>query len=139
MPLLRRRFLCHVAAIMNSTPSSALILIPHGSKDPDWLAPFHRLTEDLRKELGREAVYLAFMEIAKPNLMAVAREVMETPVRRCRLLPIFMSTGSHYYVTIPEQMEVVKKKFPELELELLEPIGLHPQFVDLMRQVIKSL
>lgn len=120
-------------------PNTALVLIPHGSKDPGWLAPFRQLTEDLRREMGRDAVHLAFMEIAPPNLMDVAREIMQTPIRRCRLLPMFMSTGSHYFVTIPEQMEEVKQAFPELELELLEPIGLHPLFFGLMRQVIKNL
>jgi sirohydrochlorin cobaltochelatase len=119
--------------------NTALILIPHGSKNAEWIAPFRQWTEDLRRELGSDAVYLCFMEIAEPKLMDVAREIMGTPVRHARLLPLFLSKGSHFLVDIPRQMAEVNAVFPELEMELLEPIGLHPLFFDLMRQVIKSL
>jgi len=33
----------------------------------------------------------------------------------------------------------MKAAYPELEAELLEPIGLHPLFFELMGNVIKSL
>ncbi|MEI8235173.1 MAG: CbiX/SirB N-terminal domain-containing protein [Verrucomicrobiota bacterium] len=120
---------------MNKT---ALILMPHGSKNPEWTAPFRKLTDDLRKDLGEDAVTLAFMEIASPNLMDAAREIMKMNVRKARLLPMFMARGTHFHEDIPAQMAEVKAAFPELELELLEPIGLHPRFFELMREVIKS-
>jgi sirohydrochlorin cobaltochelatase len=116
-----------------------MILMPHGSRNPEWTAPFRKLTDDLRKDLGEDAVCLAFMEIASPNLMDAAREIMKTSVRKGRVLPMFMARGTHFKEDIPALMAEVKAAFPELELELLEPIGLHPRFFDLMRTVIKSL
>jgi sirohydrochlorin cobaltochelatase len=118
---------------------TSLILMPHGSKNPEWAVPFHKLTEDLRQDMGNDAVYLAFMELSSPNLMDAAREIMATSVRKARLLPMFMAKGNHYKQDIPTQIAEVKAAFPELELELLEPIGLHPRFFELMREVIKGL
>ena len=118
-------------------PDSCIILLAHGSKNPQWTAPFRQLCADLRKDLGEHAVHLGFMENAEPGLLAVAREVMQTPVRKCRFLPLFMAKGAHFYEDIPQQIAEINKAFPELETELLEPIGLHPLFLELMRKVIK--
>ena len=121
---------------MNNT---CLVLLAHGSKSPEWAAPFRKLTADLRKDLGDEAVYLCFMEIAQPDLMSTAREIMKTSVRKYRMLPMFMAKGAHYHEDIPALIAEVKAAFPELEAELLEPIGLNPLFFELMGKVIKSL
>ena len=121
---------------MNNT---SLVLLAHGSKNPEWAAPFRKLTADLQKDLGENAVYLCFMENAEPGLMEIAREIMQTPVRKYRLLPMFMAKGAHFHEDIPAEMAKVKAAFPELDGELLEPIGLHPLFFELMGNVIKTL
>jgi sirohydrochlorin cobaltochelatase len=118
---------------------SCFILIAHGSKNPEWATPFRKLTEDLRKDLGEDAVYLCFMENAKPPLLEIAPQIMATAVRKCRVLPMFMAKGAHFNQDIPEQIAQMKAAYPELETELLEPIGLHPLFFELMGNVIKSL
>jgi len=119
--------------------NTCFVLLAHGSKNPEWAAPFRKLTANLRKDLGEDAVYLCFMENAEPGLMQVAREIMKTGVRKYRLLPLFMAKGAHFHEDIPACMAEVKAAFPELESELLEPIGLHPLFFELMGKVIKSL
>jgi len=92
-----------------------------------------------RAVLGDEAVYLCFMENSAPNLMEVAGEIMKTSVRKYRLLPMFMAKGAHFHEDIPAEMAKVKAAFPDMEGELLEPIGLNPLFFELMGKVIKSL
>ena len=118
---------------------SCFILIAHGSKKTEWAAPFRKLTADLRKDLGEDAVYLCFMENASPTLLEVAPEIMKTSVRQCRLVPLFMAKGAHFREDIPALIAEMKAAYPELEAELLEPIGLHPLFFELMGNVIKSL
>ena len=117
---------------------SALILMPHGSRNPEWIAPFRQMAEELRGDFGRETVFLAFMEYAEPTLMDAARELMATPARRCRVLPLFMSAGTHFFSDIPRQIAEVKEAFPELEIELMEPVGLHHLFTDLVRSIAKE-
>jgi len=120
---------------MNITP---LVLVAHGSKNPDWTAPFHQMTSELRQDLGDHAVYLCFMENAAPGMMDVAREIVENGDRQCRLLPMFMAKGNHFYEDIPSQIEEVQAAFPDLEMELLQPVGQHPLFLDLLRNLVKT-
>ena len=120
---------------MNKT---CFILLAHGSKNPEWSAPFRMLTSNLRKDLGDEAVFLCFLENSEPTLMEVAPEIMRTGVRKARMLPLFMAKGAHFFEDIPNQIAEMKAAFPEIEVELLEPIGLRSEFFELMRTLIKS-
>ncbi len=120
-------------------PETALILMPHGSQNSAWIAPFRRMTEELRADLGRDAVHLAFMKNARPTLMEAAREIITvTPLRRCRVLPLFMSQGAHFFEDIPRQIAEVKTAFPELEIELMPSVGLHPLFTELVRRIARE-
>lgn len=119
--------------------NSCLILLAHGSKNPEWAAPFRQLTADLRKELGNDAVYLCFLENAEPGMNEVAGEIMQTSVRQGRVLPMFMAKGAHFNEDMPALIAEIEALHPGLKLELLEPIGLHPLFIELMRTVLKSL
>ena len=119
--------------------TSCFILLAHGSKNPEWSTPFRTLTANLRKDLGDDAVYLCFLENTDPTLMDVAPEIMRTSVRKARMLPLFMAKGAHFFEDIPNQIAEMKAAFPEIAVELLEPIGLRTEFFDLMRALIKSL
>ena len=119
--------------------NSCLILLAHGSKNPEWAEPFRKLTAGLRQDLGEEAVHLCFLENSQPMLMEVAPEIMRTGVRKARMLPLFMAKGAHFFEDIPNQIAEMKTAFPAIEVELLEPIGLRAEFFDMMRDLIKRM
>ena len=92
--------------------NSCLILLAHGSKNPDWSTPFRKLTADLRKDLGNDAVYLCFLENSEPTLMEVAPEIMKTSVRKARMLPLFMAKVAHFHEDIPDQIAAIASLTP---------------------------
>jgi sirohydrochlorin cobaltochelatase len=71
--------------------------------------------------------------------MEVGRQIAESGARNCRLLPLFMAKGNHFHEDIPAQMAQLRVAYPELQTELLQPIGQHPLFFELMRSVIHRL
>lgn len=120
---------------MKPTP---LVLLAHGSKHRQWLAPFERLADDLRKDVGPDNVHLCYMETASPTLMDIALQLVAARVSRCRVLPLFMAAGEHFSTDIPTQLAKIKEQFPALEIELLPPIGQHPLFLNLMHQIARQ-
>ncbi len=121
------------------TNPSSLILIAHGSKDPRWCKPFERLEKSLKSDLGANGVFLSYMEFAEPTLMEAASKAVNSGTKTIKVLPLFMAGGSHVDQDIPPQVESVRKQFPGVQVELLPPIGEHPEFVKLICQVaVKS-
>ncbi len=117
---------------------SALVLLAHGSRNPNWRAPFDHLLESLRKEAGEDRVYLAYLQMASPNLADVVRDLASRGVRTIRILPLLMSAGNHAYEDIPSEVAALQAKHPGLSVEILPPIGSHPRFKAMLEDLVKE-
>lgn len=115
-----------------------LVFVAHGSRNPGWTAPFKRLADDLRREVDCCSPCLAFMELSRPSLFEVAAEIADSGCACIQVLPLFLSSGNHLAYDLPEQVEEIKRRHPGLEVEVLPPIGQHPRFLDLMREIIRE-
>jgi sirohydrochlorin cobaltochelatase len=118
--------------------SSRLILLAHGSRDPRWRAPFETFTATLQAHLGADKVHLAYMEFVPPTLLDMAAEASRNAVKQLKILPLFMAGGAHVDRDIPEQVTVVRERYPDLDLSVLPPIGEHPRFIALMQEIVKE-
>jgi sirohydrochlorin cobaltochelatase len=116
-----------------------LILYAHGSRDPNWRRPFEALEDDLQKELGTGRVRLAFMEFAAPGLVDVVGAAVRDGIGQYRLLPLFLAGGAHVAIDIPQQVGEVLDRFPDVEIEVLPPIGEDSRVVTLMRDIAREL
>lgn len=83
---------------------SALVLLAHGSRDPEWARPFTRLRERLAERLPDAPVELAFVEHMKPDLAAVIASLGSRGVERVTLLPLFMAQGRHLRDELPRMV-----------------------------------
>lgn len=121
-------------------PSRAdrLILFAHGSRDSRWRAPFERLEADLKAALGAARVRLAYMEFVGPTLLDVAAESARDGVTGLRVLPLFLSAGAHVAQDIPAQVAEARARNPGLRIDVLPPIGEHPRFAALLREVARE-
>ena len=131
----------------NSTPSSnevnkllakseCLVLLAHGSRDPQWRVPFERIVDAVQGQSGITKVRLAYMEFIEPTLMDLAPECVGQQISRLRILPLFLSVGAHLATDVPEQVNQAKAKFPQLEVELLAPVGKDPRLAGLIQQIV---
>ena len=115
-----------------------LILMVHGSRDPDWLSPFQKLSEELKEELGENMLSIACMQFISPTLEESVENLFKKGFYKIKVLPLFMAQGGHMKRDIPKQVEKVREKFPEITLELLPHIGKNPRFFKLLKEIIKD-
>ena len=117
---------------------SCLVLLAHGSRNPGWRAPFEALLRDLRRESGEDRVCLAYLQLAEPSLSSVVRDLATFGTRAIRILPLLIATGNHAEGDIPAEVAALRKKHPDLAITILPPIGSHPQFKTMMRELVKE-
>ncbi len=116
--------------------SDCLVLLAHGSKDPQWRVPFERIVDAVQGQSGKTKVRLAYMEFIGPTLMYVVRECVGEQIMHLRILPLFLSIGAHLATDVPEQVNQAKARFPQLEVELLAPVGEDPRLTRLIQQIV---
>ncbi len=116
--------------------SECLVLLAHGSKDPRWRIPFERIVEAGQDQSGKTKVKLAYMQFIGPTLMDVACECVGQQILCLRILPLFLSVGTHLATDVPEQVNEVIAQFPQLEVEVLASVGEDPRFTRLIQQIV---
>ena len=117
---------------------SCLVLLAHGSRNPAWRAPFKALLKDLRRELGEDRICLAYLQLAEPSLASVVRDLAAIGAGAIRILPLLLSAGNHAKEDIPAEVATLRQKYPDIAIEILPPIGSHPRFKAMMRELVRE-
>jgi sirohydrochlorin cobaltochelatase len=112
-----------------------LILIVHGSRNPEWRGSVERVTELLQAELGQQQVRLAYMEYTPPTLADVVADAVQAGVKKIRVLPLFLSAAGHVERNIRPLVEDIQKTLAPGQMELLPPMGQHRLFRKLLYEI----
>ena len=113
-----------------------LILIAHGSREPRWLASVEELAESLQAGRDQDRVRLAYMQCASPTLMEVVSDAAESGHTKFRVLPLFLTLGGHVARDIQELVDEVRQARPDIDVQLLPPVGKYPLFMELLRKIV---
>lgn len=108
-----------------------LVLLAHGSWNATWMRPFEALAGRLERQIGSQAVRLAYLQFAAPALADVVAEATREGVD-LRILPLFLAAGSHVDRDIPEQVYRARIQHPHVDIRLLDPVGSDPRMTALL-------
>ena len=112
-----------------------LVLIAHGSRDPNWRASLESLATSVLTGSPTEDVRLAFMQFEGPTLTQVLEDAVAQGVRSFRLLPLFMASAGHVDKDIRPLVAELARRFPGVTMELLGPVGENPLFHTLIQNI----
>lgn len=104
-----------------------LILLAHGSRDPNWCRTFEQGRSLINTYLEQDAA-LAYMEMAEPGLADMVRHYYQQGERRFQVLPLFFAAGRHLLVDVPRMLDELRASLPNLDIELREPVGQQAAF-----------
>ena len=118
----------------------ATILLAHGSTDPNWLAPFDALIDNIRSGLNSERVELAYMELASPSLEDQVKSLASDGFRHIDILPLFFAAGRHLRRDVPAQLDALSAELGNtgnsVTLELHPPVGLEPEVAGAISRIV---
>jgi sirohydrochlorin cobaltochelatase len=101
----------------------ALVLVAHGSRDPDWRGPLDAIaarTGALRPDLD---VRLGFLELAPPAPDEAVAAALREGATRIVLAPLFLGQGAHARQDMAALAARLAARHPGVPLELLPSIG----------------
>ncbi len=112
---------------MNKHPSEAqhgLILFAHGSRDPQWAQPFEAMLARVRAADPTLPCALAYLELMPPDFATVVEQLWAKGVRQVRVLPVFLASGKHLRVDLPQLIQDAQSKHLGLNVQVLPAVGL---------------
>jgi sirohydrochlorin ferrochelatase len=105
--------------------TTAILLIAHGSRRPEANADLQQAAALLRPSVQPVLVETAYLELAEPSIPAGLQRCIDQGATSIRLLPYFLSAGSH----VTRDLERFRREFaaahPACDCRLCPPLGLH--------------
>ena len=124
----------------------AALLIAHGSRRAEANADLHRLTAMARDRFagatggdggevsggGFDVIEPAFLELADPDIPAGAAACVAAGATDVRMLPYFLSMGTHVAEDLQEFKARFEQDYPGVRFTVCPPLGLHPKLVEVV-------
>ncbi len=101
----------------------ALILFAHGSRDPQWAAPFRAVREKIATARPQLMIELAFLEFMQPALPEAIDRLAAAGHGRLVIAPLFMAQGAHLKRDLMKLLSEAVTRHPEIDIELLPAAG----------------
>lgn len=118
--------------------TTAILLIAHGSRQPEANDDLRHVAEVVRREGMRSVpasiVEASFLELAAPSIPEGARLCVAAGAKRVVMLPYFLSAGLHVREDLQRFRDELHAAHPDVEFVLAEPLGRHPLLIDVVLQ-----
>ena len=102
---------------------TALILIAHGSRDPEWAAPLRRVCALVSERAPGLRIELAFLEFNTPDLEQSADTLIGEGFAHLVVLPMFIAQGGHLKEDVPRIIGTIRQRHSGVGIELASALG----------------
>lgn len=113
----------------------AIVLLAHGSRDPQWRQPIEAIAARIRANEPSATVVCAYLEMCEPRLEGAVAALIEAGAKNLRVFPLFLGLGKHAREDLPILLADIQQAHPHVALELLPTVGENEHIVALMADI----
>jgi sirohydrochlorin ferrochelatase len=111
---------------------TAILLMGHGSRVAAANEALHAIAAMVENGSGISIVEVAFREQHAPNIQKGIDACVARGAERVLLYPYFLYAGAHVLEDLPAEMTAAAQRYPDLEMALGEPLGVHPKLGEIV-------
>lgn len=115
-----------------------VVLVDHGSRREESNLQFVEIVEKFAEWAELDIVEPAHLEIARPTIKEAFVRCIERGATRVIVVPYFLLPGRHSRIDIKQQVEEVAKRYPEVEWDVSEPLGMSEKIFDVLLERLHS-
>lgn len=116
---------------------TALLLIAHGSRNPEANDDLRYLADQLRQQ-GYSLVEPSFLELAEPDIVEGGRRCVAGGAEQVILVPYFLSAGVHVRRDLNAARHQLAETFPDKQFILAQPLGRHPLLLQVVLNRVRE-
>lgn len=115
----------------DSAQDPALLLIAHGTRNPDGATEMERLIDHLRQRLTAPVTAAWLEDFSEPDARTAAGELVAAGATHVVTLPFLVLGAGHAKTDVPAAVHEVSDDFPGLSVTHARVLGLHPGLFEL--------
>ena len=118
--------------------SHALLLVGHGSRDPDGQQEFLAFATKVQRAAGARPVVPCFLELAEPTIPQGLARCMELGCRDIAAVPVLLFAARHNKRDVPAEFDQVRELHPDLRIRYARHFGITTEIVDGLRALLEE-
>lgn len=113
-----------------------ILLLGHGSRDPEGVAEFLDLVAEVRAASERpvEAGVLEFAGPTMPSIQSAIDRGFAQGFRRILAVPVLLLNAGHAQRDMPAEIARAQARYPKIELRLAEPLGIQRGLLEILEE-----
>lgn len=116
----------------------SLILLAHGSRSGRANQEVAALAQRLGAAGAADRVIAAYLEIAHPRLPEAVRAEVFAGSDSIIILPMFLHSGRHVTLHVPELVSAARAEFPSVEIRALQHLGASEMFIASIERFVRA-
>ncbi len=106
--------------------TTGVLLFAHGSSVDEANRAVHELARQIQDAGPYTYVRATFLEQGQPDLGAAITHAVEAGLSQIIVIPYFLTMGIHLRRDLPNLLAHQRRKYPNLEIEVGQPLEGHP-------------
>lgn len=119
--------------------SHALLIVGHGSRDPDGQRECARLLEVVRARRPDLRVALGYLELCPPPLTDVVAELAADGVDDVTVVPLVLLGAGHAKGDVPAAIERERRRRPGTTFRYARPLGIRPELLETVDERLRAV
>lgn len=118
---------------------NGILILAHGSKRQETEIILNSLVEKVKAKTGEKLVYPAFLQFSEENLEKGIDRLVAAGAKDIKIMPMFLFDGVHVTQDIPNELNEIKIKYPEVSMKMCRHIGDDDKIADIIIDRINSI
>lgn len=114
------------------------IIVAHGMRRGRQNQALEAFISELVKD-DIHHYHIAFLESEHQDLETVMTTLIQSGVKQLKIVPLLLFSAMHYLKDIPNIVHEMKRRYPDIKVEVSEPLGTHPLMTEIIMQCIDEV
>ena len=116
----------------------AVLVIAHGSRLKAANEDLYGIVRWLRAAGRWDAVDPCFLQFEEPNLPQAVERAIRQGAKKLVLVPFLLFPGNHLQRDIPEEVDALRKKYPQVEILLTRHLGIDERLAQMVIERVEE-
>lgn len=103
--------------------TEGVIVLAHGSRRQETDRILDSLTEKVAAKATHQRVIPAYLQFSANSLDKAVEALAAEGIRRIKVVPMFLFDGIHVTEDIPEELETIGNRYPQLDIRMSRHLG----------------
>lgn len=117
-----------------NTPTNPLLLIGHGTRDPEGRQTFLDFAEAFAKEEPNRLVIPCFLELTEPSIAQGIDRCVALGYREIAALPVLLFAARHNKFDVTNELDKARLRYPDLKFHYGRHFGIAANLLELWRK-----